>query len=93
MPALRFAGTTSERDANPTRGVAGRESGRAKPEPVESSEEKRTRSPVRSSFFAVFVQRVESRPVKAGRLVFWGRPSRNRAGARQEKGGIHGAAH
>jgi hypothetical protein len=43
MPALRFAGTTSERDANPTRGVAGRESGRAKPEPVESSREKRTR--------------------------------------------------
>jgi hypothetical protein len=37
MTALRFDGTTSEREANPTRGRAGRVTGRAQPGSVMSS--------------------------------------------------------
>ena len=37
MTALRLVGTTSEREANPTRGRAGRVTGRAQPGSVMSS--------------------------------------------------------
>ena len=69
MTALRLVGTTSEREANLTRGGAGRATGRAQPGSVTLFEGDPGVGDHPTLTF-VLAQRVESRPVSAGRLVF-----------------------